>query len=159
MNDYIQYLNKKEKEDKEKDKEELINKNKLLSDYKKLKEEEDKKKDKKFDDEFKKKLKEEEDMIKEKKRQKKINDMNKLQQWIEDYEKEKDDKKKEKEKEDNKWKNYAEEFNIKCKHGLDIYRCAICNKVFPKDKLIKYYCSPTSTDISVSSSRRTTSVK
>ena len=159
MNDYIQYLNKKEKEDKEKDKEELINKNKLLSDYKKLKEEEDKKKDKKFDDEFKKKLKEEEDMIKEKKRQKKINDMNKLQQWIEDYEKEKDDKKKEKEKEDNKWKNYAEEFNIKCKHGLDIYRCAICNKVYPKDKLIKYYCSPTSTDISVSSSRRTTSVK
>ena len=68
-------------------------------------------------------------------------------------------KKKEKENENNKWKHFNEEFNNKCKHGLDIYRCELCNKVFPKEKLIKYYCSPSSTDISLGSSRRSTNVK
>ena len=159
MNDYIEYLNKKNKEDKEKDKEDLIKNNKILSDYKKYKEDEEKENNKKYYDDFKKKIKEEEDKIKEKKRQKKINEMNKLQEWIEGFEKDKKDKKKEKENENNKWKHFNEEFNNKCKHGLDIYRCALCNKVFPKEKLIKYYCSPSSTDISLGSSRRSTNVK
>ena len=66
--------------------------------------------------------------------------------------------KKEKEKEDNKWKNYAEEYSVKCKHGLDITRCAICNKVFPKEKLIKYYY-PSSTGTSMATSKRTSFVK
>ena len=159
MNEYIEYMKKKNKEDKEKNKEDLIKRNKILNDYKKLKEEEDKKNKKKFDEEFRKKIKDEDDMMKEKKRQKKINDMNKLQKWFEDFEKNKNDKKKEKEQEKNKWKNYAEEFNIKCKHGLDIYRCAICNKVFPKEQLIKYYYHQPSTDISASSSKRSSYVK
>ena len=153
MNDYIDYLKKKNKEDKEKNKQDLIKRNKLLNEYKKLKEEQDKNNDKKFEEEFRKKIKEEENMIKEKKRQKKIDDMNKLQEWFGDFEKNKNNKKKEREDEDNKWKNYAVEFNNKCKHGLDVYRCAICNKVFPKDQLIKYYY-PSSTDVSASSSKR-----
>ena len=68
--------------------------------------------------------------------------------------KKKNDKKKEKEEENNKWKNYVKESGGKCKHGLDVYRCAICNKIFPKDKLIKYYY-PSSTNDSWASSKRT----
>ena len=158
MNDYFEFLKKKKNDEKKKNLEEFYKRNKILDDYKKKKEEEDKKKEKKFDEEFRKKMKEEDDKIKENKRRKKIDDINKLQKWLGDFEKSKKDKKKEKEKEDNKWKNYAEEYSVKCKHGLDITRCAICNKVFPKEKLIKYYY-PSSTDTSMATSKRTSFVK
>ena len=154
LNDYIEFLKKKSKEDKQKELEEFYKRNKILDDFKKMKEKEDKKNEKKFDDEFRKKMKEEDDRVIEKKRQKKQNNINKFKKWFDDFENKKDDKKKEKEEEDNKWKNYAKDLNAKCKHGVDIYRCAICNKIFPKEKLIKYYY-PSSTNASGASSKRT----
>ena len=153
MNDYIEFLNKKNKENKQKKYEEFYKRNKILDDLKKRKEEEEKKNDQKFDQEFRKKIKEEDEKMKENKKQKKLNDIDKYQKFLNDFEKQKRDKKKEIELENNKWKNYSQEYNAKCKHGLDIYRCAICNKVFPKDKLIKYYYL-SSTDISGASSKR-----
>ncbi len=36
-----------------------------------------------------------------------------------------------------KWKNYSEEIEIKCQHGNNIYKCSICNKIYPRDQLIK----------------------
>ena len=157
MNDYISFLNKKNQEQKKKNLEDFYKKNQELDNYKKSKEEEEKKKRKIFEDEFKKKMKEEDDEMREKNRQKKLNDINKLQNWFENFENKKNDKKKEEQEEKDKWRNYAIEFNNKCKHGLDIYRCAICNKVFPKDQLIKYY--PSSTNSSTVTSKRTSHVK
>jgi len=157
MNDYISFLNKKNQEEKKKNLEDFYRKNQALDNYKKAKEEEENKKRKMFEDEFKKKMKEEDDEMREKNRQKKLNDINKLQNWFENFENKKYDKKKEEQEENEKWRNYAIEYNNKCKHGLDIYRCAICNKVFPKDQLIKYY--PSSTNSSTVTSKRSSNVK
>lgn len=157
MNDYISFLNKKNQEEKKKNLEDFYRKNQALDNYKKEKEEEENKKRKMFEDEFRKKMKEEDDEMREKNRQKKLNDINKYQNWMEEFENEKNNKKKEEEKEKDKWNNYQVEFNNKCKHGLDIYRCAICNRIYPKDQLIKYY--PTSTGSSMNSSKRTSFTK
>ena len=158
LNDYLEYVKKKDKEDKDKKMEELYNKNKMLNDYKKKKEKEEKENDKKLQNDLKKKMKEEEAKQKEKKRQKKLNDINKIQKWYNDFEDKKNDKKKEEKEENDKWNDYAKKLNAKCKHGLDIYRCAICNKVFPKEKLIKYYY-PSSTDASAASSKKSSFAK
>ena len=158
MNDYIEFLKKKDKEDKQKQREEFNKNNKIIDEMKKKNEEEEKKKDRKYGEELRKQIKEENYKINEKKRQKKLNEIDKFQKWLGNFEKRKNNKKKEKEDENNKWKNYAEEYNIKCKHGLDIYRCTICNKVFDKENLIKYFYSP-STNSSATFSKRTSFVK
>ena len=152
MNEYLEYVKKKNKEEKNKKYEEICNKNKILNDFKKNKEKEEKESTKKYYNEFNKKMKVEDEKKKEKNRQKKLNDINKLQNWLKEFEDIKNDKKKEEKEENDKWNNYAKEFSSKCKHGLDVSRCAICNKIFPKEKLIKYY--PSSTDVSKASSKR-----
>ena len=157
MNDYLEFLNKKNKKDKMKIYEDYAKKNLDLDKYRKLKEEEEKKKAQRFEDDIRKKMKEEDEKKKERERQKKLNDINKYQNWMEEFENEKNNKKKEEEKEKDKWNNYQIEFNNKCKHGVDIYRCAICNKIYPKDQLIKYY--PTSAGSSMNSSKRTSFTK
>ena len=157
MNDYLEFLDRKNKKDKMKIYEDYAKNNLDLDKYRKTKEEEEKKKAQKFENDYRKKLKEEDEEKRERERQKKLNDINKYQNWMEEFENEKNIKKKEEEKEKDKWNNYQIEYNNKCKHGLDIYRCAICNRIYPKDQLIKYY--PTSTGSSMNSSKRTSFTK
>ena len=157
MNDYNEFINKKNREDKKRLYEDYCKKNQDLDNYRKMKEDEEKQKGKKYEEEFKKKMKKEDEEMREKKRQKKLNDINKMQNFLDEFENKKKDKKKEEQEEKDKWNNYAKEYNNKCKHGLDIYRCAICNKVFPKEQLIKYY--QPSTNASATSSKRSSFVK
>ena len=59
MNDYLEFLNKKNKKDKMKIYEDYAKNNLDLDKYRKLKEEEEKKKAQRFEDDFRKKMKEE----------------------------------------------------------------------------------------------------
>ena len=52
-----------------------------------------------------------------------------------------------------KWENYAKEYEVKCKHGNYLTRCALCNKAYPKEKLIKYFYIPSNTTSAESSQR------
>ena len=65
----------------------------------------------------------------------KDNDM--LRAWKKNRDVENRKKQYENLKEKGRWKNYSEEFIIRCQHGNDISRCAICNRIYPKDQMFK----------------------
>ena len=151
--EYNDYINKKNLEEKKKNQQDLQNKNKLMDEYKKNKAEQEKKDLDKFYNDLRKKMKDEDEAIKNKQLQEKLNNINNFQNWLKEFE---DKKKAEKQKDLNdkkKWENFAKEYETKCKHGNYLARCAICNRSFPKDKLIKYYFTPSNTTSAVSSNR------
>ena len=98
-------------------------------------------------------MKDEDEAIKNKQLQEKLNNINNFQNWLKEF----DDKKKaEKQKaldDKKKWENYAKEYDYKCKHGNYLTRCALCNKAFPKEKLVKYFYTPSNTTSAASSQR------
>ena len=150
---YNDYINRKNLEEKKKNQQDLHNKNKLMDEYKKKKADQEKKDLDKYYNDLRKKMKEEDEANKNKQLQEKLNNINNFQNWLKEF----DDKKKaEKQKaldDKKKWENYAKEYDYKCKHGNYLTRCALCNKAFPKEKLVKYFYTPSNTTSAASSQR------
>ena len=68
---------------------------------------------------------------------KKIKNIEQMKNWMNEAMNDKFKRKKEEDEEKKKWKNYSEEIEIKCQHGNNIYKCSICNKIYPREQLIK----------------------
>ena len=110
-----------------------------LENYKKEKAEKEKKENKIMEIQLNKRMQKEDNENKVIEKKRKMYNLNKLINCYGSYQTEKNKKKREELEEKKKWSNYEKKFTYKCIHGLDIYRCAICNRIYPKDKLIKYY--------------------
>ena len=88
-------------------------------------------------------MKKEDEELKAKNKLRKLNDINKFQNWKKNFDNEKNNKKKENQEENNKWYNYSIDYINRCIHGNDITKCSLCNRNFPKEKLIKYVSKST----------------
>ena len=111
--------------------------NEKMINLKKEKEEEEKNYKKDFQRRLSQRIKRENDEEYYNKMLTKIKNIEQMKNWMNEAMDKKIQKKKEEEKEKEKWKNYSEEFEIKCQHGNNIYKCSICNRIYPKDQLIK----------------------
>ena len=137
---YNRYLNDKLFHDRLKKMEEqkrLKDYNEKMINLKKEKEEEEKNYKKDFQRRLSQRIKRENDEEYYNKMLTKIKNIEQMKNWMNEAMDKKIQKKKEEEKEKEKWKNYSEEFEIKCQHGNNIYRCSICNRIYPKDQLIR----------------------
>ena len=150
MEDYNEFLFKKNKEQKNNYYSEFYKKTNYYENLRKIREENENKKNKKYIDNVKQKMRKEDEEKKAKYRQKKINGINKLQIWKKDFENEKNNKKKEKEKEAHKWYNYSQDYIAKCIHGNEVTKCSLCDRTYHKEQLLKY--DRRSTDVSIVSS-------
>ena len=155
MNDYTDYLCRKNQEQKKHYLNEFYKKSKYIDDFRKYKNEQDQKNQKDYLDKINQKLKKEDEDKKYKNRQKKINEINKLQTWKKDFEIDRKNKKREKEEETHKWYNYSQDYIYKCIHGNEVAKCCLCNQPTLKEKWIRYI--PKSTDISALSSKEASS--
>ena len=70
--------------------------------------------------------------------EKKFNDMCQLNKWFEQAKKEKLEKKKKEEMEEIKWKQYKKDADKLCVHGCNLYKCEICNRIYPREQLYHY---------------------
>jgi len=155
MNDYNEFISRKNKEQRKNYLNEFYKKSKLVDNYRKLKDEQEQKNRKDYIDQINRRMKKEDEEKKNKYRENKINNINKLQTWKKNFENDKKNKKIEKEEENHKWHNYSQDYISKCIHGNIVTKCSLCNQAFPKEKLIKYAAK--STDVSVISSKEASS--
>ena len=155
MNDYNEFISRKNKEQRKNYLNEFYKKSKLVDNYRKLKNEQEQKNRKDYIDQINRRMKKEDEEKKNKYRENKINNINKLQTWKKNFENDKKNKKIEKEEENHKWYNYSQDYISKCIHGNIVTKCSLCNQAFPKEKLIKYAAK--STDVSVISSKEASS--
>ena len=156
IKDYNEFIYRKNKEQRKNYLNEFYKKSKLVENFQKIKEEQDQNSQRKYYYKINQRMKKEDDEKKAKNRQRKIEEINKLQIWKKNFENEKKNKKLEKEEENHKWFNYSQDYIAKCVHGNEVNKCTLCNQAFPKEKLIKY--APKSTDISVVSSKEASSL-
>ena len=155
MDDYSEYLCRKNKEQKKNYFNEFYQPSKYVDDFRKYKNENLQKNRQSYLDKISQRMKKEDEDKKNKCRQKKINAINKLQTWKNDFEIEKKNRKREKEEENHKWYNYSQDYIAKCIHGNDVTKCCLCDQAIPKEKMIKY--GGKSTDVSIVSSKEATS--
>ena len=136
-NDYLKYIHNKDNFDKIRKQKEFNDDNNKLIEFKKKKEEEEKNNKKIYEKKLNEQINKELNQDYYDNLNKRLNEIEQFNFWQKEAEKIKE-KEKEKEKEDRrKWKNYEEEYEIKCIHGNNIYKCAICNRIFKKNQLIK----------------------
>ena len=134
---YLKYTFNKDNYDKYKKQKEFNEDNNKLIEFKKRKEEEEKNNRKIYEKKLNEQINKEIEQEYYDNLNKRLDEIEQFNFWQKEAEKLKE-KEKEKEKEDRKkWKNYEEEFEIKCIHGNNIYKCSICNRTFKKDQLIK----------------------
>ena len=127
--------------------------NKDLYDYKKAKENAQKAHEDelaKFHNDLIKKEQEKQSQLDNEKKEK---NMQRLREWLRDAEKAKNKQKKEEEEENQKWINFAKTGGNKCKHGIEMGKCAICSRTYPKEKLIRMPFSRKNTGTSSHSSK------
>ena len=128
---YNDNLNKIEQQKK------LRDYNEKMINLKKEKEEEEKNYKKDYERKLKQKIIRENDEEYYNKMLNKIKNIEQMKNWMNEAMNDKFKRKKEEDEEKKKWKNYSEEIEIKCQHGNNIYKCSICNKIYPREQLIK----------------------
>ena len=137
---YNRFLNEKLFNDRLKkieDQKRIKDYNDKMINLKKEKEEEEKNYKKDFQRRLSQKIKRENDEEYYNKMLTKIKNIEQMKNWMNEAIDKKNQKKKEEDNEKEKWKNYSEEFEIKCQHGNNIYKCSICNRIYPRDQLIR----------------------
>ena len=128
---YNDNLNKIEQQKK------LRDYNEKMINLKKEKEEEEKNYKKDYERKLKQKIIRDNDEEYYNKMLNKIKNIEQMKNWMNEAMNDKFKRKKEEDEEKKKWKNYSEEIEIKCQHGNNIYKCSICNKIYPREQLIK----------------------
>ena len=138
--DYNNYINNKLYNDnlnKIEQQKKLRDYNEKMINLKKEKEEEEKNYKKDYERKLKQKIIRENDEEYYNKMLNKIKNIEQMKNWMNEAMNDKFKRKKEEDEEKKKWKNYSEEIEIKCQHGNNIYKCSICNKIYPREQLIK----------------------
>ena len=138
--DFNEYLNKKNYSDylnKIEQRNRLRDYNDKILNLKKEKEEEEKINNRDYERKLNEKINKEKEEEFYNNTVKKIQNIKQMNNWYNDAKKENEKKKREEKEEKNKWKNYSEEIEIKCQHGNNIFKCSICNRVLPRNKLIR----------------------
>ena len=67
--------------------------------------------------------------------QQRINEINSLKKWINEYKKQKQNQINSENNEQKKWDNYNKEFNMKYNDNINVEKCVDCNATYPFDKL------------------------
>ena len=155
MEDYTDYLCKKNMEQKRHYLNEFYKKSKYIDNFRVYKNEVEQRNRQSYLDRINQRMRKEDEDKRIKNRQKRINEINKLQTWKKDFEIDRKNKKREKEEEMHKWYNYSQDYIYSCIHGNDVAKCCLCNQSLPREKWIKYI--PRSTDVSVISSKEAAS--
>ena len=155
MEDYNDFLCRKNIEQKKHYLKEFYKKSKYIDNFRVYKNEVDQRNRQSYLDKMNQKMRKEDEDKRIKNRQKRINEINKLQTWKKDFDFDRKNKKREKEEEVHKWYNYSQDFIYSCAHGNEVAKCCLCNQSLPKDKWIKYI--PRSTDATVLSSKEASS--
>ena len=136
-NRFLQEQNKNQTYYKLNQQKKFYEENKRLLEIKRQKEKEEQLQQREYERKLNEKLKRENERISNDKLEKKINDIEQMNQYMKEIEREKQRKNKEENEERKRWSNYSEEFIVKCQHGNIYERCAICNNLFPRNKLIR----------------------
>ena len=137
--DYEIFLKNKEKEEKLKKENEILQENIMLENYKQYENKYLKEREKDYLENIKKKMEDEEiRKIIEEKKEKSKNKKN-VKDWYEINKEYKEIKKNDK---DNEiiLKNYSEDHLNKCKHGKELYKCLRCGKKYSRDQVHKVIC-------------------
>ena len=136
-NRYMTEKNKNQNYAKLRAQKQIFYENKRLLEIKRQAEKEEKQKQKEYEIQVNEVMKAHDDKVNKERLQKKIKEIEEANNYMKEREKLKNKKKEEAIEERKKWNNYSEEFVVKCQHGNIYERCAICNNLFPRSKLIK----------------------
>ena len=137
FNEYKKKANLNEKEKHNNGIEILKNDNKQLDEFKLYKKNVLKAREKKLENELEEKNNKIERDIKLRNKNEKSDNIGTFQDWLEDIDKKRLNKKIIKDEENKRWNNYIQNYNLKCKHCL-VGNCDFCNRPYQKEKLKEF---------------------
>lgn len=137
--DYELYLKTKEMEDKKDKQKEMLIDNDILNDYKQYQKKHLHDGEKNYFERMRKKMKEEDLQKKNEEKEEKLKTIKNLREWYDINQKINEKKENDKNKEKVIWRNYSEIYEVKCRHGNELYKCCRCGRNYSRDQVHKVY--------------------